>query len=110
MLEGLGLNTADILATAADRSAGEVDVQHIANFETLIGEGRVFINSKVCTAQMEMATLVMPKMATTTTGVIWATNRTGSGTKTYQKPERMSRKSLRGRLHFGSNFDPGTAA
>lgn len=50
MLEALGLNTADILATAADRSAGEVDVQYIANFEALIGEGRVFRNSKVCTA------------------------------------------------------------
>lgn len=41
MLEVLGLNTADILATAADRSAGVVDAQHLASFETHIGEGRV---------------------------------------------------------------------
>lgn len=41
LLEFLGLNTSEILATASDRSAGIVDVRHLNNMEKIEGEGRV---------------------------------------------------------------------
>lgn len=41
LLEFLGLNTAECLAAAADRSAGVIDAQHLAELDSTIAEGRV---------------------------------------------------------------------